>query len=225
MRSLILTTLIVAGAFVVALGASAVGLLALESAVTSEAEVLPLVLLWVGGVVLVVAAVAVVALTWVYRRPARPAVPAGSPWATLHQRYGGSVQFAGHRPVGLAGGRYRGLPLEIVRPDPEGGAPVVLVRLGGGGKLGADWELVADANRVEVRSSDASWAGRLAGAGLPRLWASFRPRLRRLTYSADGAVLTYEGTLPEAADQFEELLSAMAQTLTAVAYTAGRVEN
>jgi hypothetical protein len=219
-RGLVLTTAIVAGAFVVALGASAVGLLALESTVTSGADIIPLVLLWVGGVVLVVAAVAVVGITWVSRRPGRSA--AGGIWAALNQRYGGSVRFAGYQPVGLADGRYRGLPLEIVRSDPAPGDPLVLVRLEGGGRVGTDWELVAEAGRLQVRSADADWAGRLAGAGLTRVWAAFGARLRRLTYSADGAVLTYEGPMPGAVDQFEELLSTMAQTLTAVAYTAGR---
>jgi len=119
-RSLVLTTAIVAGAFVVALGASAVGLLALESTVTAEADIFPLVLLWVGGVVLVVAAVAVVGITWVSRRPGRSAA-AGSIWAALNQRYGGTVRLAGYQPVGLADGRYRGLPLEIVRSDPVPG--------------------------------------------------------------------------------------------------------
>ena len=224
MRSLVLTTAIVAGAFVVALGASAVGLLALESTVTAEADIFPLVLLWVGGVVLVVAAVAVVGITWVSRRPGRSAA-AGSIWAALNQRYGGTVRLAGYQPVGLADGRYRGLPLEIVRSDPVPGEPLVRVRLEGGGRVGTDWELVPEAGQLQVRSADAGWAGRLAGAGLTRLWAPFGPRLKRLTYSSEGAVLTYEGPLPEAVGQVEELLTAMAQTLTAVAYTAGRPVN
>ncbi len=219
MRNLVLVSLVAAGAFVVALAASAVGLLALELTVTSEAEVFPLVLLWVGGVVLLVAGLAVVSVTWVSRRTGRPPAVGGR-WGTLQQRYGGTLRFAGQQAVGLVDGRYRGLPLEVVRPDSTGEAAVV--RLGGGGKLGLDWELVPDTGDLVVRSADAGWARQLTAAGVPRLWVPFGQRLRRLTYTADGAVLTYEGALPEAVEQFDELLSAMAQTLTAVAYTAGR---
>ena len=222
MRSLILLTAVAAVAFSLALGISAAGLLALENTIASEAELLPLVLLWVGGVVLVVAALAVAAVGWVARRSGRsPAVP-GEFWSNLQRRYGGTFRLAGYRPVGLVDGRYRGLPLEVVRPEPASEAPSGAVRLAGGGNLGADWELVAEGGRLVLKSADPAWAQRLAGAGIIRLWEPFAPGLGRLGYSAGGATLTYEGALPEGPEAFEGLLAAMAQTLTAVAYTAGR---
>lgn len=220
MRSLLLVTLVAAGAFVLALALSAVGLLALELTVTSEADVFPLVLLWVGGVVLVVAGLAVVAVGWLARRPA-PAGRSGGPWGAIQQRYGGTLRLADQRVVGLVGGRFRGLTLEVLRPGPTG-EPSAVIRLSGGGNLGADWELAPGGRGLAVRSADAGWGRELAAVGVPRIWEPFGPGLRRLTYAADGAVLTYEGAIPEAVEQLDELLAAMAQTLTAVAYAAGR---
>ncbi len=222
MRNLVLLTAIAAAAFILALGVSAAGLLALGKAITSEAELFPLVLLWVGGVVLVVAALAVAAVSWAARRPGRSPAAPGEFWSDLQRRYGGTFRLAGSRPVGLVDGRYRGLPLEVDRSGAAPGGPSGAVRLAGGGNLGADWELVAEGGRLVLKSADPAWAGRLAGAGIVGLWEPFAPGLGRLGYSAGGAVLTYEGTLPERLEAFEELLSAMAQTLTAVAYTAGR---
>ncbi len=221
-RSLVLLTAIAAAAFILALGVSAVGLLALENTVTSEAELLPLVLLWVGGVVLMVAALAVVAVTWLGRRPRRPSAAPGDFWSGLQRRYGGALRLANYRPVGLEGARYRGLSLEVVRLDSVSDARSGAVRLEGGGNIGSDWELVLEGDGLVVKAADPAWADRLAGSGILRLWQPFAPGLRRLAYSAAGAVLTYEGSLAEGIEQFEELLSAMAQTLTAVAYTAGR---
>ncbi len=224
-RSLVFLTAVAAAAFILALGVSAVGLLALENAISSEAELLPLVLLWVGGVVLVVAALAVVAVTWLGRRPGRAPAAPGDLLSALHRRYGGALRLANYRPVGLEGARYRGLLLEVVRFEWASDVRSGTVRLQGGGNIGADWELVAEGDRLLVKTADPTWAKRLADSGILRLWESFAPELRRLGYSAGGAVLTYEGNLPERVERFEEVLSTMAQTLTAVAYTAGRPVN